>query len=110
MPFLMMKLNFRPYGGLILKNFTREQLHTLGSERWKIYVTLGMHILEPGKEYLIDIHEGLYVYNWELVTNRDDNSEKADADGVFAGNLHDAAKKPRLPVDVAEAVRFRVED
>lgn len=113
-PFVMIKLDFRPYGDLVLKkiakgNFERE----LGRERWRIFVTLGLHLLEPGKEYLIGIHEGLHIFEWEVGTNMmdDDDSEKGDRNGEVAEGRHSVAeRKSQIPVDVAEGCRFRVED
>ena len=109
-PFTLIKMNFRPYGGLIVKNLDWEQLQQLGSERWRMCVMLGMHSLEPGKEYVIDIHENLHVFYWKDVPDNmnddDDDSEKKK----FSEDRHDSARKPHIPVDVAEGVRFRVVD
>lgn len=83
-------------------------------------VTLGMHSLEPGREYVVDIHDNLHVFYWKDViddnmnNDDDDNSEKtnagADANENPSEHRYYSARKPHIPVDVAEGVRFRVED
>lgn len=113
-PFVLMRLNFRPYGDLILKRMDWEQRKALGSERWRMCVTLGMQSLEPGREYVVGICEGLEVYNWRVVADMDDDEEeeeKGDVNRVVTENIHAAAEKSgRIPVDVAEGCRFRVEE
>lgn len=81
-------------------------------------VMLGMHSLEAGREYVVDLYENLHVFYWEDVIDNmdvdDDDLKKANADAdankKISQDRHYGAGKPKIPVDVAGGMRFRVED
>ena len=54
-------LDFRPFGHEI---YDSERLKGLGSDKYRIATTLGMHLLQTGVEYDISVREGMKLGSW----------------------------------------------
>lgn len=84
-------LDFRPFGHEI---YNSERLKGLGSEKWRIATTLGMHLLQTGVEHDISVREGMKLWSW--IEDTPSGQDKA-------------AKRDSIPIDIANSVKFHVE-
>ncbi|KAL9635127.1 MAG: hypothetical protein Q9164_003659 [Protoblastenia rupestris] len=84
-------LDFRPFGHEI---YDSERLKGLGSDKYRIATTLGMHLLQTGVEYDISVREGMKLGSWI-----EDTPSGQD----------EAAERGPVPIDIANSVKFHVE-
>ncbi|KAL9099802.1 MAG: hypothetical protein Q9163_004745 [Psora crenata] len=84
-------LDFRPFGHEI---YDSERLKGLGSDKYRIATTLGMHLLQTGVEYDISVREGMKLGSWI-----EDTPSGQD----------EAAERGSIPIDIANSVKFHVE-
>lgn len=84
-------LDFRPFGHEI---YDSERLKGLGSDKYRIATTLGMHLLQTGVEYEISVREGMKLGSWI-----EDTPSGQD----------EAAERGPIPIDIANSVKFHVE-
>jgi hypothetical protein len=99
----VLNLDFRPFGNEI---FDAERVRRMGSEKWRVGTTLGMHLLEVGKEYALEMLEGLELRTWVYGTK-----QLLMADDEGAKGLEEAGwgRSRSIPVEVGKAERFRIE-
>ena len=97
-------IDFRPFGH---ETFDKERLSQMGSEKWKIATTLGMHLLEIGKEYKLNIRHGMEVKNWTADT--EEELSRSDDQGLPDVGRQQGPGSVAIPVEVTEGVYFRVE-
>ncbi|KAL8937735.1 MAG: hypothetical protein Q9211_003533 [Gyalolechia sp. 1 TL-2023] len=84
-------LGFRPFGHEL---YDSERLKGLGSDKYKIATTLGMHLLQAGVEYEISVREGMKLGSWI-----EDTPSGQD----------EAAERDPIPIDIVNSVKFHVE-
>ena len=100
----VIEIDFRPFGHEI---FDKERLSQMGSEKWKIATTLGMHLLEVGKGYKLNIRHGMEVNNWTADT--EEELSRSDDQGLPDVGRQQGSESVAIPVEVTEGVYFRVE-
>ena len=87
--------SFRPFGHTV---YDKERIAAMGAAKYQL-LRLGMHLLELGEEYSIEVRSGLSIHQWMEGSYED----------LKARN---AVWKPQgVPIEVVpgEAVKFKVE-